>query len=47
MPDGGKVFISTENLYIDRPMRGYDQVDQGDYVTVKVSDTGYDYGSWN
>jgi len=40
MPDGGKVLISTENLYIDRPIKGYDQVDEGDYVTVTVIDTG-------
>ena len=40
MPDGGKALISTENLYIDRPIRGYDHVAEGDYVTVTVSDTG-------
>jgi len=40
MPDGGKVLISTENLYIDRPIKRYDQVDEGDYVTVTVIDTG-------
>ena len=40
MPEGGKVSISTENRYIDRPIRGYDHVEEGDYVTVKVSDTG-------
>ena len=40
MPDGGKIFISTENLYIDRPIKGYDQVDEGDYVVVTVSDSG-------
>ena len=40
MPNGGNLFISTENLYIDRPIRGYDHVAEGDYVTVTVSDTG-------
>ena len=40
MPGGGKVFISTENRYIDRPIRGYDDIDEGDYVTLTVSDTG-------
>jgi two-component system, cell cycle sensor histidine kinase and response regulator CckA len=40
MPSGGKILISTENLYIDRPIRGYDHVEEGDYVTVMVSDTG-------
>ena len=40
MPDGGKVLVSTENLYIDRPIRGYDHVAEGDYVVVTVIDTG-------
>jgi signal transduction histidine kinase len=40
MPDGGKIFISTENRYIDRPFRGYDHVEEGDYIVLKVSDTG-------
>jgi CheY-like chemotaxis protein len=40
MPDGGKIFMSTENRNIDRPIRGYDHVKEGDYVTLTVSDTG-------
>lgn len=40
MPDGGKISISTENRYIDRPIRGYDQVAEGDYVIFCISDTG-------
>jgi PAS domain S-box-containing protein len=40
MPDGGKVVISTENRYVDKPIRGYDDVEEGDYVTLVVSDTG-------
>ena len=40
MPAGGKIFISTENQYIDRHIKGYDYVAEGDYVTVTVSDTG-------
>jgi len=40
MAGGGKILISTENRYIDRPVRGYDDVDEGDYVTLKVSDNG-------
>lgn len=38
--DGGKVFISTENQYIDQPIRGYDNIEEGDYVILTVSDTG-------
>jgi PAS domain S-box-containing protein len=40
MPDGGKVLISTENRYVDTPLRGYDHIEQGEYATVTVSDTG-------
>ncbi len=40
MPAGGKILISTENRYIDSPLSGYDDVQEGDYVTFTVSDTG-------
>jgi len=40
MIDGGAILISTENRYIDRPVKGYDHVEEGDYVIVTVSDTG-------
>jgi two-component system cell cycle sensor histidine kinase/response regulator CckA len=40
MPDGGKIVISTESRYIDKPIRGYDNVEEGEYVTVKISDQG-------
>jgi PAS domain S-box-containing protein len=40
MPHGGKLFISTENQYIDTPIKGYENVEEGDYVILKVSDTG-------
>jgi len=34
------ISISTENRYIDRPIRGYDHVEEGVYVILTVSDTG-------
>ncbi|MDP8228032.1 MAG: PAS domain S-box protein, partial [Candidatus Electryoneaceae bacterium] len=40
MPEGGNIFISTESKYIDKPIRGYDDVKEGDYVILTVSDTG-------
>ncbi|MEW6665703.1 MAG: PAS domain S-box protein [Thermodesulfobacteriota bacterium] len=40
MPRGGRVLVSTENRYVESPIRGYDHVDEGDYVTLIVSDTG-------
>ena len=40
MPEGGTIFISTHSRYIDKPIRGYDDVKEGDYVILTVSDTG-------
>jgi PAS domain S-box-containing protein len=40
MPDGGKILVRTENKYIDRPIMGYDDVEEGDYVVLTVSDSG-------
>ena len=40
IPLGGKIIVSTENRYIDRPIRGYDDVKEGDYVVLTISDTG-------
>jgi len=36
----GSVTISTMNRYIDRPLRGYDDVIIGEYVVLSVSDDG-------
>lgn len=40
MEDGGEIHLHTENLYVDRPVWGYDDVHPGDYVRLTVSDTG-------
>lgn len=40
MPQGGTVTIKTENRYIDKPIRGYDEIREGDYAVLVVSDTG-------
>ena len=40
MPDGGKIQIKTKNKYIDLPIKGYDDVEEGDYAVLTVSDTG-------
>ncbi len=40
MPEGGALTVSTENRYIDRSISGYDDVKEGDYVVLTVSDTG-------
>jgi two-component system cell cycle sensor histidine kinase/response regulator CckA len=36
----GRITLATENCYIDRPIKGYDVVNEGDYVALSVSDTG-------
>jgi len=40
MPDGGEVMITTSNRYVDKPLRGYDHVEEGEYVIFTISDTG-------
>ncbi|MBW1895095.1 MAG: transporter substrate-binding domain-containing protein, partial [Deltaproteobacteria bacterium] len=40
MPSGGKIFISTENRYLDMPIKGYDAIEEGDYVVLTISDSG-------
>ena len=40
MPEGGKIIISTENRYVDQVIKGYDEVIEGEYTTLTVSDTG-------
>lgn len=40
MPKGGVVLISTENTYLDKPLKGYDRIQEGDYVVLTVTDTG-------
>ncbi|MCP4371182.1 MAG: transporter substrate-binding domain-containing protein, partial [Deltaproteobacteria bacterium] len=36
----GNVTISTVNRYVDRPLKGYDDVNIGEYVVLSVSDDG-------
>jgi len=38
--DQGEVTVRTENCYLDKPIGGYDEVKEGDYVVLTVSDTG-------
>ncbi len=39
-PSGGTVTLATRNQYVDRPIRGYDEVKQGDYAVLTVADDG-------
>ena len=40
MPEGGKLTVSTKVRYIDRLIRDYDHIKDGDYVILTISDTG-------
>lgn len=40
MPEGGQVTVMTANRTLDGPVQKYDDVREGDYVLLSVSDTG-------
>ncbi|NPU84608.1 MAG: PAS domain S-box protein [Syntrophaceae bacterium] len=40
MPGGGLLTVMTANHCLDRPLFGYEQVREGDYVVLAVSDAG-------
>lgn len=40
MPAGGTISIATGNVYVDRPITGYDEIREGDYVVLSIADTG-------
>jgi len=37
---GGNITLLTRNQYVDRPIKGYDNIHEGDYVVLEVSDSG-------
>ncbi|MDJ0721886.1 MAG: response regulator [Desulfobacterales bacterium] len=39
-PDGGAVTVRTYNRYVDRPLLGYDNVQEGDYAVLEIRDEG-------
>lgn len=40
MPEGGSIEVKTKNKYIDLPINGNDDVVEGDYIVLTVSDSG-------
>jgi PAS domain S-box-containing protein len=40
MPGGGEIIISTANRYVDSVVNGYENIEEGDYITLSVADTG-------
>lgn len=39
-PDGGEIAISTYNRNVDLPEKGYENIRQGDFVTLEITDKG-------
>ena len=39
-PHGGHVLITTENRYVDSSLNGFQQIEEGEYVVLKVVDQG-------
>jgi signal transduction histidine kinase/ActR/RegA family two-component response regulator len=39
-PEGGSIRVATSNCYVDRPMNGYEQIREGNYVVVRIEDEG-------
>ena len=40
MPEEGEITIVTKNQYVDEPVRGYDEIAEGDYVIISIADPG-------
>jgi CheY-like chemotaxis protein len=38
--DGGSVFLSSRNQFIDKQIDGYEKIPEGEYVVITVTDTG-------
>ena len=36
----GTVIIATQNCYLEKPLRRYDDICEGEYATLEISDTG-------
>jgi PAS domain S-box-containing protein len=40
MPEGGTITLSTNNQYMDKPIGAYEQVEEGEYIKLTVTDSG-------
>jgi PAS domain S-box-containing protein len=40
MPAGGHIWLSTQNVYLDVPVSGYERIPEGEYVLLTVNDEG-------
>jgi len=37
---GGEIHVATNSLYLDRPIKGYNTIEAGEYVHLQVKDSG-------
>jgi PAS domain S-box-containing protein len=44
-PEGGSVRVKTYNCYVDKPLLGYDHVEEGDYAVLEIRDEGVGIGA--
>jgi len=40
IPECGVIRVSSQNVHLDRPVKGYDSFKEGDYAVLCISDTG-------
>jgi len=40
LSSGGRIIVSTENRYVDSPIKGYDNIDEGDFAVLRIEDNG-------
>ena len=40
MPGGGNIIVTTSNQYVDQSKKVFDTIEEGDYVTLTIADTG-------
>jgi CheY-like chemotaxis protein len=40
MPAGGDIFITTADMYVDIYLEGFENIPEGEYICISISDTG-------
>lgn len=40
MPIEGKIEVSTTRTFLDEPLKGYDRINEGDYIILSIKDNG-------
>ena len=44
-PAGGRIMVSTKSRFLDYPVRGYNTVNEGEYMLLRVKDSGEGIGA--